>query len=98
MGLSTVSQRVQQGVNDLQSQDLRGEILESLAFSAMNSRREMIPNVNQSTFAWVFDGTDISFMEWLEAEPQGNVYWIAGKAGSGKSTLMKHLRNDPQAE
>lgn len=30
-----------------------------------------------------------SIAEWLESG--SGVYWISGKAGSGKSTLMKHL-------
>jgi putative ribosome biogenesis GTPase RsgA len=29
------------------------------------------------------------FADWLEND--GGIYWIAGKAGSGKSTLMKYL-------
>ncbi|KAF1953597.1 hypothetical protein CC80DRAFT_507092 [Byssothecium circinans] len=33
-----------------------------------------------------------SFLEWLQED--GNVYWITGKPGSGKSTLMKFLFND----
>ncbi|KAE8444628.1 hypothetical protein EG329_014376 [Mollisiaceae sp. DMI_Dod_QoI] len=31
-----------------------------------------------------------SFSEWLKSE-NNKVYWISGKAGSGKSTLMKYL-------
>lgn len=33
------------------------------------------------------------FVAWLE-EGDG-LYWIAGKAGSGKSTLMKYIASHP---
>ncbi|KAF2470006.1 uncharacterized protein BDR25DRAFT_35993 [Lindgomyces ingoldianus] len=33
-----------------------------------------------------------SFADWLESD--GSIYWITGKPGSGKSTLMKFIQND----
>lgn len=33
-------------------------------------------------------------MEWLKGNE--NLYWLIGKPGSGKSTLMKYLYNDPR--
>jgi hypothetical protein len=35
-----------------------------------------------------------SFVHWLKS--QETIYWITGKPGSGKSTLMKYLYNDPR--
>lgn len=35
-----------------------------------------------------------SFTQWLHS--QQSLYWITGKPGSGKSTLMKYLYNDPR--
>jgi 6-pyruvoyl-tetrahydropterin synthase len=35
-----------------------------------------------------------NFIEWLRSDQ--NFYWITGKPGSGKSTLMKFLHNDPR--
>jgi hypothetical protein len=35
-----------------------------------------------------------SFTQWLQS--QQSLYWITGKPGSGKSTLMKYLYNDPR--
>lgn len=37
-----------------------------------------------------------NFIEWLKGSDGRNIYWITGKAGSGKSTLMKYLYNDPR--
>ena len=50
------------------------------------------------TFEWIFDD-DIerpwdSFVKWLRGDEC--IYWIQGKAGSGKSTLMKYLADDPR--
>ncbi|KAK4152968.1 hypothetical protein C8A00DRAFT_34300 [Chaetomidium leptoderma] len=38
-----------------------------------------------------------SFLRWLHSEGPA-LYWISGKAGSGKSTLMKFLVDNPQTE
>ena len=57
---------------------------------------------HQKTFQWIFepDGPDMStrrwdnFVQWLE---QGDgLYWISGKAGSGKSTLMSYIYQNEQ--
>ncbi|KAL8832358.1 MAG: hypothetical protein Q9191_000315 [Dirinaria sp. TL-2023a] len=37
-----------------------------------------------------------SFVKWLQGDER--IYWINGKAGSGKSTLMKFLANDSRTE
>ncbi|KAF7865721.1 hypothetical protein EAF04_005887 [Stromatinia cepivora] len=41
------------------------------------------------TFDWIFDPLRTGFMHWLREG--GDIYWINGNAGSGKSTLMKYL-------
>ena len=45
-------------------------------------------NIGQKSKEWD------SLTEWLEGP--GTFYWITGKVGSGKSTLMKFLYNDPR--
>ncbi|KAG8164411.1 hypothetical protein KVR01_006329 [Diaporthe batatas] len=35
---------------------------------------------------------------WLESETSGDVFHLSGKLGSGKSTLMKHIRGSPHTE
>ena len=69
--------------------------LESLFFSRMVSRHNVIEKSHEDTFTWIFkkslesDSMPVIFVEWLRNEH--GVYWIEGKAGSGKSTLMKFL-------
>ena len=83
------------------------EILErfqdSLFFPEIKSRQEQISEAFKGTCKWIFNPpcsegkkgrTWPSFREWLTLGK--NVYWISGKPGSGKSTLMKYIINDPQ--
>ena len=69
--------------------------LSSLYFETLATRYGRISVAHHRTFDWLLneDQDDAPFnprfTEWLE-QKQG-VYWIAGKAGSGKSTLMKFL-------
>ncbi|KAI0425233.1 hypothetical protein F5Y09DRAFT_335150 [Xylaria sp. FL1042] len=71
------------------------EFLESLYFSKIKARQRKIESAHSKTFGWIFrpsvpDGSKpISFYQWLS---EGNgTFWIQGKAGSGKSTLMKFI-------
>ena len=76
-------------------------ILSGLHFWAMRMREASITEAHERTFEWIFGDQTVScpqvkFKEWLS---HGNgIYWIAGKAGSGKSTLMKYLVSEPRTE
>ena len=71
--------------------------LESLHYPEILRRQDTVTEAHQKTFHWVYDtdGFDKSargwqsIAEWLENGD--GVYWINGKAGSGKSTLMNYL-------
>ncbi|KAJ5267560.1 hypothetical protein N7478_010368 [Penicillium angulare] len=79
-------------------------ILASLRFQQIDARHESIPEAHTKTFNWIFqsaEGADdlrpkVKFMEWLRRDriDQG-LYWVGGKAGSGKSTLMKFICDHP---
>jgi hypothetical protein len=68
------------------------KILESLYFQPLEERRARIRGRHAKTFSWVFEEAETGFPEWLSSE--NGIFWISGKAGSGKSTLMKYL--DPR--
>lgn len=59
-----------------------------------SSRLEQIDERAGHSFEWVFDRPSIGLMPWLH-EGSG-VFWISGRPGSGKSTMMKFLHNDPR--
>lgn len=77
----------------------RSNILSSLVFSEINNRQDRIEETGHSTYEWIFDNTNAAspgaqFLSWLE-HGEG-IFWITGKAGSGKSTLVKCICNDPR--
>ncbi|KAI1734086.1 hypothetical protein F4680DRAFT_439415 [Xylaria scruposa] len=61
-------------------------ILSSLQFDTRPVRHSSIPEANVATFRWIFKS---KFSNWLRNE--GGIFWISGKAGSGKSTMMKFV-------
>jgi len=52
----------------------------------------------EKTFDWLYDPSVVSFSDWLRnsSDSIGRLYWIQGKPGSGKSTLMKYAMKDPR--
>lgn len=72
-------------------------ILSTLKYHGMQDRQGRIPDTYKSTFEWVLSEGRRSVQNWqmqslrLWLESDEQVYWISGKAGSGKSTLMKYL-------
>ncbi|KAL8752288.1 MAG: hypothetical protein Q9184_005780 [Pyrenodesmia sp. 2 TL-2023] len=70
----------------------------SLWFREMHTRMNDVEESHPHTFHWMFEENLSrpwdSFPSWLQGD--GRLYWINGKAGSGKSTLMKFLINDPR--
>ncbi|KAM7197140.1 P-loop-containing protein [Rhypophila sp. PSN 637] len=70
-------------------------VRESFGFSAINRRFGTIPRHHARTFEWIFDRDGRVFRGWSEfpmwLRTGKGVYWISGKAGSGKSTLMKFI-------
>ena len=85
-------------------------VLEMLDFPRVNSRHEEIAEAHSQTFSWILshnasfaNNNDYQnvrhrqvragFVSWLR--DGSGIYWVSGKAGSGKSTLMKLIRTNP---
>ena len=74
---------------------LREVFLSRLRYPRMEDREDRIAQAHEKTFQWIFEETNLqqtrwsNFKDWLESDSQ--LYWITGKAGSGKSTLMKYI-------
>lgn len=84
--------------------DVEAGILETLRFAKMSTRYEEVTEAHRSTFEWLFrgdiDGTQTqrwdSFTKWLRSGD--SIYWVNGKAGSGKSTLMRYIYDHPSTQ
>jgi hypothetical protein len=80
------------------AEHFRHELLVHLHHIEMKSRSESVSDASDETFQWIFsplsaaDQKWSNFVQFLESD-QG-LYWITGKPGSGKSTLMKFIIND----
>jgi hypothetical protein len=77
-------------------------VLENLSFGTMVDREGDIGEAHKNTFAWLLNSASNSpqkqkwddFVEWLKSGR--GTYWINGKAGSGKSTLMRYITKSAQ--
>lgn len=77
---------------------LAQEILLSLRYDGMGSRKHTIAETHGDTYEWIFSspqkirrqkGLKANFSDWLETD--GGIFWVTGHPGSGKSTLMKFV-------
>lgn len=74
-------------------------VLDCLWFRSIDDRKTNINERHSRTLEWAVDPLETTLRwdnlaEWLRNG--SGLYWLAGKAGSGKSTLMKYLSNHPQ--
>ena len=73
-------------------------LLMTLDFASRTGREASIEEAYGKTFGWIFSEKKastypVNFRKWLKSGE--GVFWISGKAGSGKSTLMRYISNDP---
>lgn len=77
-------------------------MLALLHFQVMPDREDRIPEAHSRTFNWLLENkrhsqnhhVRVSVKDWLQ-EKESGIYWVTGKPGSGKSTLMKYLYHHP---
>ncbi|KAI1089173.1 hypothetical protein F5B19DRAFT_495704 [Rostrohypoxylon terebratum] len=79
------------------TQDQCNEILDALKFPSIEKREDEIEDAYANTCSWILenDSNDkktstesCQFMSWLESDKP--FFWVSGKAGCGKSTLIKY--------
>lgn len=79
-------------------------IVNSLLFETINHREDAIPQAYMRTSYWIFqepyrllNDKELwhSFPKWLHGASD-DIYWITGKPGAGKSTLVKYILADPR--
>ena len=93
--------------------ECKRRLLKALTFPEINERRNMIEGrVDDpgNTYRWILDNTRIkharsentecpprqTFVNWLKTGTE--LFWISGKPGSGKSTLMDYIYHNIQPE
>ncbi|CAH0045286.1 unnamed protein product [Clonostachys solani] len=75
-------------------------VLGSLSFDSIHDRKDSVEMPFKNTFKWIFEEPGSTerpwsnFMTWLRQD--SGIYWINGKAASGKSTLMRYLQDSEQ--
>lgn len=95
-------------------QRTRARFLESLRYPGFNQRRSQVDDAYGDTLKWIFvgdndersnndrdDGTFWetkwnSFSNWLSSTDA--IYWISGKPGSGKTTVVKYILADKRTK
>lgn len=94
----SVKQDVDHVTQELQRSRELHDFLHSLYFEGIERRQEAIKPRHRKTCEWIFNPTNPSeqrwhsFPDWLKDDHP--IYWVVGKAGSGKSTLMSFLVQD----
>lgn len=84
-----------------QEANIEDAILQALHFRAIRHRKDDICRPFAETFEWIFeeggtqDRPESGLTQWLSSSGD-QLYWISGKAGSGKSTMMKMLCDSAQ--
>ena len=99
--LSTSMSRLRQ---EMELTQTRLDILRSIRFDRLPYRFEQVSEAHEKTFQWAFeDGIQVPgksdviplhFKDWLRDGEANTTFWVRGKAGSGKSTLMKFICSD----
>ncbi|XTI85064.1 hypothetical protein V2W45_1340058 [Cenococcum geophilum] len=80
------------------------KILKSLSFESRPTRFQSVPEAHRRTYCWIFENqkqspSDVSsakgnVLSWLKTGQDW--FWVSGKPGSGKSTLMKYIASHPK--
>ncbi|KAI4250905.1 MAG: hypothetical protein LQ352_005181 [Teloschistes flavicans] len=85
-------------------EERRNTFMKSLFFPDIEARHEQVAEAFRGTCRWVLEPLEEAkeqrrwpdFRDWLKNGT--GVYWISGKPGSGKSTLMKYIVHEPQTK
>ena len=103
---ATDSQRIidliQTITSDFERANTIHEVLSSLSFRAMYFRYEAVEEAHSKTLHCILEEEqpdnipEVHYLEWLRHSD--GIYWISGKAGSRKSTLMKYLSDHERTE
>ncbi|KAH9216706.1 hypothetical protein DL95DRAFT_460042 [Leptodontidium sp. 2 PMI_412] len=84
-----------EGLSEAELHKVNQMMLNSLRYPQMRDRYEEISEAHAQTFKWILEDSESqtrtwsNFSNWLQNGT--GIYWVNGKAGSGKSTLMRYI-------
>lgn len=82
-------------ISEARKERVRACIVQNLRYLHMEDREGRISAAHSKTFRWIFDDDAYTRARWPNLKDwlisDARLYWITGKPGSGKSTLMKYL-------
>ncbi|KAK4080937.1 hypothetical protein Trihar35433_2042 [Trichoderma harzianum] len=93
-------------LREVQDDEHLEKVRQSLYFELISHREANIPKRHRVTFEWIFceprtseDGHTLwsDFPLWLRGNSP-DIYWITGKPGAGKSTLVKFISQNSKLE
>jgi hypothetical protein len=93
--VQSILQKVDESISVQMLRSYKKNIMDSLWFHKIDDRYNMIDPKHEQTLNWIFEPPMNNECHWSSVPrwlrgPQ-SLYWVSGKAGSGKSTLMKWL-------
>ncbi|KAF8851080.1 hypothetical protein BDZ45DRAFT_808615 [Acephala macrosclerotiorum] len=100
IGFQRVSSQLRRWLNNYRETSDKSHDLEyETCLSSLNNGHTglRIKNVSDSharTFRWLYDTNIVTFVTWAQESSGSPIFWIQGKPGSGKSTLMKFAMKD----
>jgi hypothetical protein len=107
----SLGKNINKGFNDVSDSSSHRNFLQSLYFDDMFARQQSIMPQSAGTYDWILSGKTPSeiggpaerdaelrgrLLRWLQDDRP--VFWINGKAGSGKSSLMSFIENDQRTK
>jgi hypothetical protein len=85
----------QEKIQRLLSEKEKQILVRSLRFAQMDARQTTIKTAHAKTCAWILENP--IYHDWMDIhklDEHHGFFWIRGKAGTGKSTLMKFIWGD----
>jgi ankyrin repeat protein len=95
--INTVPQKPGQSETSTLTKKQRGELLDSLKFDQIHSRRMTIKKAYGKTCKWLLKTSEyVSWLDDAKLSEHHGFLWIKGNPGTGKSTIMKFALADTQ--
>ena len=87
--ISTPNLNINETPDSLIYDEVYRQCLHALNVERARVRLQNVEPAYPDTYCWLYDDK-LGFKAWLQGNVESDIYWVYGKPGSGKSTLMKH--------